>query len=203
MTEVDPNAEAGLREEDFLARWSRRKQENGHDLAESDDPSDEGGAADHGDVADTVEVAPPGDEDMPPLESLDEGSDYTGFLSPGVSDQLRRLALRKLFHGATFNVCDGLDDYADDFTNFAKLGEIVTADMRHRLQEEVRKRIVAEDVSGEASERKPQSETGEGGDEEGASSVQKEEDGHSRNPDGRVVEGEFDDELADEDEMLL
>jgi hypothetical protein len=70
---------------------------------------------------------------MPPLESLDETSDYTGFLSEKVSETLRRQALRKLFHSELFNVCDGLDDCADDFTSFAPLGDIVTSDMRHQL----------------------------------------------------------------------
>ena len=39
------------------------------------------------------------DADMPPLESLSADSDFTGFLSPKVSESLRRAALRKLFHG--------------------------------------------------------------------------------------------------------
>ena len=76
------------------------------------------------------------DEDMPPLASLDENSDYSGFLSPGVSEALRRRALRKLFSSAVFNVPDGLDDYDDDFTSFAALGDIVTADMKHQAEME-------------------------------------------------------------------
>ena len=64
-----------------------------------------------------------GDADMPPLDSLGPESDYSGFLSPGVSEELRRLALRKLFHSPLFNVTDGLDDYDDDFTSFAVLRE--------------------------------------------------------------------------------
>jgi hypothetical protein len=73
------------------------------------------------------------DADMPPLASLTEDADYRGFLSSGVSEALRRVALRKLFHSPTFNVTDGLDDYAEDFTKFAKLGDVVTQEMRHRL----------------------------------------------------------------------
>ncbi|MBL4711112.1 MAG: DUF3306 domain-containing protein [Gammaproteobacteria bacterium] len=78
------------------------------------------------------------DVDMPPIESLTADSDYTGFMSPKVSDALRRLALRKLFHGAEFNICDGLDDYDGDYTSFAKLGNIVTADMKHQIEMEAR-----------------------------------------------------------------
>ena len=76
------------------------------------------------------------DEDMPALESLDEGSDYSGFLSPGVSEELRRRALRKLFMSAVFNVRDGLDDYDEDFTSFEALGDIVTSDMKHMAEVE-------------------------------------------------------------------
>ena len=70
----------------------------------------------------------------PPLESLTTDSDYSGFLSPGVSETLRRLALRKLFHAPEFNLCDGLDDYDDDFRTFAELGSMVTVEMRKRLE---------------------------------------------------------------------
>ena len=80
------------------------------------------------------------DADMPDIEALDEESSYADFLSSGVSEALRRKALRKLFHAATFNTCDGLDDYAEDYTTFEKLGDVLTADMRHRMEmEEARK----------------------------------------------------------------
>ena len=85
------------------------------------------------------------DEDMPEIEELGEGSDYSGFMSPGVSDRLRKMALRKLFAGAGFNIRDGLDDYDDDFTNFPALGDIVTCDMKHQMElAEERKRKAEE-----------------------------------------------------------
>jgi hypothetical protein len=80
------------------------------------------------------------DEDMPDIESLDYDSDYRDFLSPGVSEQLRKLALRKLFHNDVFNIRDGLDEYDDDFTHFEKLGGIVTSDMRHQMEMEARRK---------------------------------------------------------------
>jgi hypothetical protein len=79
------------------------------------------------------------DADMPPLESLNEHSDYRGFFSPKVSETLRRQALRKLFHSPGFNVTDGLDIYQEDYTRFADLGEIITQDMRHRLEVEAKR----------------------------------------------------------------
>jgi len=75
----------------------------------------------------------PSDQDVPPLDSLGPDSDYSGFLSQNVSPKLRREALRKLFSSAKFNVTDGLDDYAEDFTRHTPLGDIVTAEMRARL----------------------------------------------------------------------
>ena len=84
------------------------------------------------------------DVDMPAMDTLDENSDYSGFLSPGVSDKLRKMALRKLFSSAGFNIRDGLDDYDDDFTQFTPLGDIVTADMKHRAEVAERRRQEAE-----------------------------------------------------------
>lgn len=85
----------------------------------------------------------PTDADMPPLESLSADSDFTGFLSPKVSETLRRAALRKLFHGSTFNLIDELDDYAEDFSTFEALGDIITADMRHQLELQAKKKAEA------------------------------------------------------------
>ncbi len=80
------------------------------------------------------------DEDMPDLEMMTADSDYTGFLSPGVSDKLRKLALRKLFHSDVFNIRDGLDEYDGDYTQFEKLGDIVTADMHHQIELEAQRK---------------------------------------------------------------
>lgn len=84
----------------------------------------------------------PTDEDMPPIESLDERSDLSVFFSSKVSEDLRRRALRKVFLSAAFNRVDGLDDYAEDFTTFEPLGDIVTSDIKHQL-EMARERLAA------------------------------------------------------------
>jgi len=73
-------------------------------------------------------------EDLPPLETLGPDSDYSDFLSKMVSPESRRAALRKLFSSEKFNVTDGLDDYAEDYTKHAPLGDIVPAEMRRRLE---------------------------------------------------------------------
>lgn len=120
------------RNEDFLQRWSRRK------AAVTEGPRDaEATQNDEPPVTEPpTEPTPPPktDADMPPVESIDESTDMRDFLSPDVSEKLRRLALRKLFHLPQFNIVDGLDDYDDDYTTFEALGEIVTADMRHQME---------------------------------------------------------------------
>ncbi len=120
-------------DEDFLSRWSRRKHAQRIDSLEAAEEKEPQVLAEQ----DEQLLC---DEDMPAIETLTEESDYTGFLSPNVSEELRSLALRKLFHSTAFNVCDELDDYAEDFTSFAKLGNIITADMKYQL-EEARKKL--------------------------------------------------------------
>ena len=113
----------------FLRRWSERKVRT----RESAEP-----------VPQAEPISPPPaqeltDADMPPLDSLDEHSDYRCFFSPKVSEALRRQALRKLFHSPRFNVTDGLDVYQEDYTCFAGLGDIITQDLRHQLEVEAKR----------------------------------------------------------------
>lgn len=150
-------------DEGFLSRWSRLKQDTREETAESADEERsqlaEQAAVDAAALEDDEvslqgdEVSQLTDEDMPPLESLHEDSDYSGFMSPKVSDGLRRLALRKLFHSSSFNVLDGLNDYDEDFTSFAKLGDIVTCDMKFQAeQEEIKKAREALQAGSEAGD---------------------------------------------------
>lgn len=64
------------------------------------------------------------EEDLPDVEDLDAESDFTPFLKKGVSEQLQRRALRKLWLSdpVLANV-DGLLDYGDDFTDAAMVIE--------------------------------------------------------------------------------
>ena len=134
MTISKPDKEIiPLEEESFIGRWSRRKQaaqEDRTELQQNDMPT--------ADVKNTVLLT---DADMPPLETMNEDSDYTGFLSPKVTEALRKQALRKLFGSPAFNIRDGLDDYDGDYTYFEKLGDIITADMRHQMEMESRRRL--------------------------------------------------------------
>ena len=92
------------------------------------------------------------DEDMPGIDTLDDDSDYSGFMSEGVSEELRKLALRKLFAGVGFNIRDGLDDYDDDFRSFEALGDIITSDMKHQMELEEERKKEAERLAEEQKE---------------------------------------------------
>jgi len=136
MMRTDTDEEKSPVEEDFGSRWSRRKleaQNQQQDL--SIQPRTES----------TDDRPALTDADMPAIDSLTEDSDYSGFLSPEVSEELRKQALRRLFLGSGFNVCDGLDDYDEDYTSFAKLGDIVTADMRHQIEMEAKRSLALDD----------------------------------------------------------
>lgn len=120
---------------DFLQRWSRRKLDTAQVPVVST-PTES--------VAQTQDESPPpreelSDADMPPLESLDEHADYSGFLSPKVSAELRRAALRKLFRAPRFNISDGLNDYDGDFRNYQALGEVITHEMQRALDREAQR----------------------------------------------------------------
>ena len=120
--------------ESVLRRWSRRKQEavQTTEVAREEESTQTRASLD---TAASTETAPVlTDADMPPLESLDENSDFSGFMSEGVSDELRNLALRKLFRAPVFNIRDGLDEYDEDYTFFEKLGDVVTCDMKHHIE---------------------------------------------------------------------
>lgn len=187
-----PREEDGTdRNEEFLQRWSRRKAA----AKKSQDAEAEQ------DIEPAVpeppsEPAPPPktDADMPPLESIDESTDMRDFFSPDVSEKLRRLALRKLFHLPQFNIVDGLDDYDDDFTNFEALGDIVTADMRHQMELE-KERL----ASARAEE------VAENGIDEGDTRAQADESEEDATPVARAdtdVEHEVTEHTADSDEQF-
>lgn len=135
-------------EESLLVRWSRRKQEARGRDAETDEQAT---------ITSNESVKPVAltDADMPPIESLNEDSDYSGFLSPKVSEILHKQALHKLFHSPDFNIRDGLDDYDGIYTEFEKLGDVITADMRHQMEKETSRHLqqLAEQQSSEDTEQ--------------------------------------------------
>jgi hypothetical protein len=141
-------------QESRLSRWSRRKQQTVEDTRKEDLAFDmEQQSQVENELEEVlsedqqqVETLEPvlSDADMAPIESLTENSDFSKFMSSGVSDELRNLALRKMFKAPFFNIRDGLDEYDEDYTTFEKLGDIVTADMRHQMEIESERKLEAE-----------------------------------------------------------
>ena len=148
--------------EGFLSRWSQRKAmaRDGLELPDEPAPPELPPVTESADVEHApAEVEPePTDAEapteLPPLESLDENSDYSAFLNKDVPPDLRQQALRKLFQSPKFNVRDGLDDYDWDFSNPEPLGDIVTAEMRYRIKAELERlarKALEEDASDETA----------------------------------------------------
>lgn len=73
------------------------------------------------------------DKDMPDIETLNEDSDYSMFMSSQVSDSLKKKALKKLFLSPSINVLDELNDYDENYTLFEALGDIVPYDLKQYL----------------------------------------------------------------------
>jgi len=154
-----------LEHEEFLTRWSRRKalSRAGVELPEpvdevagdSESPAGDAVRADEEDRRDLVGYvdgeaveAPAAATELPPIESLGEDSHYSAFLAADVPADLQRQALRKLFRSPKFNVRDGLNDYDLDFSSPEPLGDIVTAEMRHRLRIELERLAGLDDDEG-------------------------------------------------------
>jgi len=145
-----------IEKEGFASRWSRRKQEVANETAVEDLPEIVG---DTEVIVDEETLAEQKleklnaltDEDMPDIETLNEDSDFSGFMSTGVSETLRKMALQKLFHGKTYNIRDGLDEYDGDYTSFEKLDpSVITCDMKHMIEVEAKKLLAEEKAKEEA-----------------------------------------------------
>ena len=142
--------------EGFVSRWSRRKQQVAEEKIESENIDENTSNVTkqefESDIdpeilkAEKIEALNKlTDEDMPDIETLDEHSDFSGFMSTGVSEGLRRMALKKLFMGASYNIRDGLDEYDGDYTKFEKMPkDMITTDMKHMAKVEARKKLEKE-----------------------------------------------------------
>jgi Protein of unknown function (DUF3306) len=104
------------RAESFLARWSRRKRLAAARMREA--PRSE--ATTEAPEAPPVSPEPAGDvapRPLPPVESLEAGSDITPFLAPGVPAELTRQALRRAWMAdPAIRDFTGLSENAWDFT---------------------------------------------------------------------------------------
>jgi hypothetical protein len=101
----------------FLARWSRLKQEAQDQPPQKKAPE----------KADDPKASPP---ELPPVDKLTFDSDYRAFFHPKVDEDVRRAALKKLFSDPRFNVMDGLDVYIDDYSKTEPIPPAMLAGLR-------------------------------------------------------------------------
>ncbi len=119
--------------ENFLGRWSRRKQaeRDAVDAPATDNAEDGEATAEDGDDA-AIDPA-----DLPDVDSLGKDSDFTVFMQDGVPEALRNRALRKLWTtDPVLANLDGLNDYDEDFGAIMRIGAEA---MRRIAAEEARK----------------------------------------------------------------
>ncbi len=124
--------------EGLLSRWSRLKRESSTAGNESSELSNVPGTAaappdasawDGGEASeDAGTQALP---ELPSLESLTPDSDFRAFMDPRVDDGVRRAALKTLFRSPGFNLSDGLDEYAGDYTKLETLTPAMVAALKH------------------------------------------------------------------------
>ena len=116
--------------------------------------------------------------ELPPLDSLDEKSDFTPFMRDGVPEFLKRRALRVLWRvNPFFNFRDGLNDYDEDFSIVHKVidelvgnykvgrGHLSDQELRDMMPEEAR-RAFGEDEPADEDDTDDTDDTGDGEDEE-------------------------------------
>ncbi len=138
-------------DDDFLARWSRRKKESRQGLRKTEEGASIEADSDAQTAALSEEPLPAGEEtearasehaepaEETPTEELTEedfadvdfdalnyDSDYGRFMKEGVPESIRRRALKQLYRSNPIlaNV-DGLNDYDDDFTDAALAVEVL------------------------------------------------------------------------------
>src|SRR2546428_350511 len=100
---------------------------------------------------------------LPPLESLTPESDFAGFMHPKVKEELRRLALKKLFSDPHFNLPDPFEAYSGDWTGGEPIPPELLATLNQArsvlFNEEEKKaadeRDAAEKLQGEAKQDEP------------------------------------------------
>src|SRR5438105_8820924 len=104
----------------FLERWSRLKRADRekalrHDLAPPAPAT-----------VDSPEPAIDPLEDLPALETLTKDSDFRAFMRPGVPEELRNQALRKLWGSdPVYANLDGLLEYGEDFAAPFRIAGVV------------------------------------------------------------------------------
>ena len=129
--------------EDFLARWSRLKQEQAKEEARPP-------------------VEKKKEEPMPVLpavEDLKPGSDFKPFMDPRVNLETRRSALKKLFADEHFKIPDPFEPYSIDLTKEDPIPAEMLKTLQHarRLLSDEKEPVIeqAKEATGESATDKP------------------------------------------------
>jgi len=146
-----------------FSRWSQRKRglepTDEQTSERSHTPGEEGSVNDGAIQDDSVtDSRPTADseattsqeavEELPDPATLPPGSDLTAYLANGVSREVRRRALKRMFAADHYHHRDGLNDYDDDYRQLKNLSQEVA----DRLREWTRQ----PDDQGEDIQRQPE-----------------------------------------------
>ena len=107
---------AAEEKEAFLSRWSRLKREAPAKEKELEEKKE-------------VEAQPA--PALPPVETLTPESDFACFMHPKVKEELRRMALKKLFSDPHFSTPDPFEPFSGDWT----VGEPLTQELLAKLNQ--------------------------------------------------------------------
>ncbi len=111
----------------FLSRWSSRKLQKADQQTDKPDDS----------LVEPVSAETP--LEQPEATPQDTGaSERPAWQDPELDKTSRRQALRDIFQKPGIGQPDGLDEYERDYNyhNFAKLGDVVTHEMRRLLEKQ-------------------------------------------------------------------
>lgn len=134
----------------LLSRWSRRKQlaqtgapePEADPLARADEAAADAGEPDPDERIDPrtgKRFADLTDEDMPAVDSLLPDSDLSMFMAKNISPALRMRALSRIFHSAKYNKICLCAEYADDYTSFEPLGDVIPHDLKASIAREAQR----------------------------------------------------------------
>ena len=118
--------------EGFLSRWSRLKKQVRETEKAPERTQDEAPVQSKVLPAErpATPAAPP--PELPPIESLKGlASEYAEFLKPGVDDNLRRAALKKLFRDPYFDTFERFEAYCEDYTKGEAISPAVLRTLAH------------------------------------------------------------------------
>jgi hypothetical protein len=162
-------------DDNFLARWSRRKTEARAKPAEAPAAAPAVAApvvSAPAPVPAGADAAPAEPAPLPPVESLTPESDFAPFMKPEVDGETRSKALKALFADPHFNTMDMMDVYVDDYSKpdplpagwLEKLEQLSHLGDRAGRDREEAERRAAEEAAARAGETEAAKAAAEGAD---------------------------------------